>query len=221
MLAVEMLKGPPMCDVAVIGAGALATAHIELLLKRLPELQVIYIFDIDQQRIQNLYDQIQDKLQQRNISFQITKNAEEAIRTSQLIITATTTTKGYIHYSWLQSDAILVNVSLDDPLPEVVFQADSVIVDDWGLVKSNTLRLIGRMYRQGQVVGPNEKVEGRNQRQIDAELSDIVTEKKRGRISNDDIILVNPFGLVIEDISIAAQVYQRALQSNVGIWLER
>ena len=81
-----------------------------------------------------------------------------------------------------------MNVSLDDPLPEVVFQADRIIVDDWKLVKSDTRRLIGRMYREGQVVGPDEKIEGRNQRQIDAELGDIITGKKRGRISNDDVI---------------------------------
>ncbi|GCF08355.1 ornithine cyclodeaminase family protein [Dictyobacter arantiisoli] len=221
LLAVEILQGSPICSVAVIGAGVLAMAHIELLLKRLPALQVIHIFDLSQQRIQVLHDQIQEQLQQRKVVFHAVESAEEAIKEAQLIITATTTTEGYIRYSWLQAGAILVNISLDDPLPEVVFQADSVIVDDWGLVKSDTRRLIGRMYRQGQVVGPNEKVEGSTQRQIDAEMSDIVTGKKKGRNSNHDIILVNPFGLAIEDVALSARVYQHALQHNIGIWLER
>ncbi len=221
MLAVEILKGPPIASVAIIGAGVLAKAHIELLLQRLPELQVIRIFDLSQQRVQELYEQIAEHVQQKKVIFEPVQSAEEAISTAQLIIPVTTTTISYIRYTWLQPGAILVNVSLDDPLPEVVLHADRVIVDDWRLVKDDPRRLIGRMYRQGHVVGPDEKVEADNQRQIDAELSDIVIGKKEGRKSKDDIIMVNPFGLAIEDVALAAHVYQRALQEKRGIWLER
>ena len=221
MLAIEALKGPPIACVAIIGAGILAKAHIELLLKRLPELEVIRIFDLSQSRLQELQDQITVLLQQKNVAFEPMHSAEETIIPAQLIIPATTTTVGYIRHDWLQSGAILVNVSLDDPLPEVVFRADRVIVDDWGLVKSDSRRLIGRMYHQGQVVGPKEKTETENQRQIDAELSDILLGRKKGRISKDDIILMNPFGLAIEDVTLAEYVYRHALQTNRGIWLER
>jgi ornithine cyclodeaminase len=221
MLAVEMLKGPPITHVAIIGAGVLAKAHIELLLKNLPELQVIQAFDVNPQRLQELSDQLAHQLQEHNIVFLSMQSAEEAIRSAQLIIPTTTTTVGYIHYAWLQPGALLVNISLDDPLPEVVLRADKVIVDDWRLVKGDARRLIGRMYRQGQVIGPDEKVENDNQRQIDAELSDIVTGKKKGRTGQDDIILMNPFGLAIEDVALAARVYQQARQNNVGVWLER
>lgn len=221
MLAVEILEGPIISSVAIIGAGVLAKAHIELLLQRLPGLQVIRIFDLSQQRMQELYDQIAEQVQQKNVIFEPVQSAEEAISTAQLIIPVTTTTVGYIRYAWLQPGAILVNVSLDDPLPEVVLHADKVIVDDWRLVKDDPRRLLGRMYRQGHIVGPDEKVEANNQRQIDAELSDIVIGKKEGRKSKDDIILVNPFGLAIEDVALAAHVYQRALQEKRGIWLER
>ncbi|WP_236601964.1 hypothetical protein [Ktedonobacter sp. SOSP1-52] len=220
MLALECVKDVPVSCAAIIGAGVLARAHIELLLKRLPELRTIQIYDMSQQRVQELHDQIEGLLQQKNVSFNRVQSAEEAIVAAQLIIPATTTTVGYIRHDWLQRGAILINVSLDDPLPEVVLRADRIIVDDWGLVRSDSRRLIGRMYRQGQVVGPGERVETSDQRQIDAELGDIVTGKKRGRISTDDIILVNPFGLAIEDIALAAHVYQSALQKNIGIWLE-
>lgn len=220
-LAVEILQGPPISSVAVIGAGVLARAHIELLLKRLPEPYTIQMFDLQQQRVQELQDQIARLLQQKNVTLTSVQSAEEAIANAQLVITATTTTTGYIHYNWLQPGTILINVSLDDPLPEVVSRADKVIVDNWQLVKNDSRRLIGRMYRQGHVIGPDEKRESDAPRQIDAELSDIVIGKKSGRESDSDIILVNPFGLAIEDVALAAHVYQRALQENIGIWLER
>jgi N-[(2S)-2-amino-2-carboxyethyl]-L-glutamate dehydrogenase len=221
LLAVETFKGPPITCVALIGAGVLARAHIELLLKRLPELQTIQIFDLNQQRVQELYEQVKEQLHQKKVVFAPVQSAEEAIVAAQLIIPVTTTTTGYIRYEWLQPGAILVNVSLDDPLPEVVLRATSIIVDDWGLVKNDPRRLIGRMYRQGTVVGPDEQIEGNHQRQIDAELGEVLLGKKDARTSKDDIILVNPFGLAIEDIALATHVYRRALQSQRGIWLER
>ena len=97
-------------------------------------------------------------MQQRGVEFQEATSAEDAIRSSQLIVPVTTTTTGYIQFGWLQPGAILVNISLDDFLPEVVFQADKVIVDSWDLVKNDPRRLIGRMYRAGQIIGPDEPV---------------------------------------------------------------
>ena len=44
---------------------------------------------------------------------------------------------------------------------------------------------------------------------------------RSGREHLDDIILVNPFGLAIEDIALAAHVYRAALELNMGAWLTR
>ncbi len=221
LLAIEHAKGPSIACAALIGAGVLAQAHLELLLKRLSELRVIQIFDLSQQRVQDLQGQLAGRLQEKDVVLHVARSAEEAIRAAQLIITATTTTTGYIQYNWLQPGAILVNVSLDDPLPEVVLCADGIIVDDWGLIKSDTRRLLGRMYRQGLLVGPEERTTSAEQRQIDAELGEIICGTKRGRSHEQDIILINPFGLAIEDIALATRVYHQALQSDSGVWLER
>jgi ornithine cyclodeaminase len=120
-----------------------------------------------------------------------------------------------------------VNVSLDDPLPDVVFEADKILVDDWHLVKSDTRRLLGKMYRAGQVTGPDdpprrsELAASRVPRRIDAQLGEVVLGKKAGREHADEIILVNPFGLAIEDVALATKVYQQACASNMGVLLER
>jgi ornithine cyclodeaminase/alanine dehydrogenase-like protein (mu-crystallin family) len=142
-----------------------------------------------------------------------------------LIVPVTITTTGYIRFDWLQPGSILVNISLDDPLPEIVLQADKVIVDDWNLVKNDTRRLLGLMYRAGQIIGPNEPVDsarnGQQRRRIDAQLGEIVLGSKSGRDHLDDIVLVNPFGLAIEDVALATHVHQKALELNIGVWLER
>ncbi|GHO60110.1 ornithine cyclodeaminase family protein [Ktedonobacter robiniae] len=223
-LAVDVLKGRNIHTLAVIGAGILAKAHIELLVQRIPELRSIRIYDLDVERIHALESELAPFLGEYEVAMRLSSSAEEAIRDAQLIVPTTTTTTGYIQYEWLQRGSILVNVSLDDALPEVVLKADLAVVDDWHLVKSDPRRLLGRMYRQGQIVGPDDVIEhhtGEAPRRIDAQLGEIVAGKKSGRRSLDDIVYVNPFGLAIEDVAMAAHVYQSALKLDLGIWLSR
>lgn len=222
-LSMDMLQCSYVECVAVIGAGVLAQAHIELLIRRFPQVRRVRIFDLDMARIQSLQNVLAPALKEHATELQITSSAEEAIRAAQVIIPVTTTTAGYIQWSWLQPGALLVNVSLDDPLPEVVLNADCIIVDDWNLVKNDPRRLIGRMYRQGLVVGPDASdIEvQRGQRHIDAQIGEIVAGKKVGRTSEKDIILVNPFGLAIEDVALAAHIYQIAQSRGYGTWLKR
>jgi ornithine cyclodeaminase len=81
------------------------------------------------------------------------------------------------------------------------------------------------MYRAGQVTGPDDpphrSESGASPRRIDAELGDVVLGKKAGREHADEIILVNPFGLSIEDVALATEVYRQARKNNMGVFLER
>ena len=77
------------------------------------------------------------------------------------------------------------------------------------------------MYREGQIIGPDDPTEAAdNGRRIDAQLGEVVIGTKMGRRSTSDIILVNPFGLSIEDVALAAHVYQTAQALGIGVLLE-
>lgn len=224
-LSIDLVKGYDINSLAIIGAGVLAQAHLQVLIKRLPHLATIHVYDINPENIVDLQraTEAHIKTESAHITWRVATTAKEAIRSAQVIIPTTTTTTGYIEADWLQPGSILINVSLDDPLPEVVFQADAVIVDDWNLVRADARRLLGRMSREGQICGPDEKPlpTAQRVRSIDAQLGELVLGKKAGRKTLDDRILVNPFGLAIEDIALAAQVYQVAREHNMGIWLQR
>jgi ornithine cyclodeaminase len=219
-LAIDLLKDREIERLAIIGAGVLAQAHIKLLVKRLPRLRQIRLFDLNRERVKALQHCVEPILQDSDVVIHPTSTAEEAIRAAQLIVPVTTTTEGYIHFSWLQPGALLVNVSLDDPMPDVIFKADKIIVDDWHLVKNDTRRLLGKMYRAGQVIGSDDSSEVAYRR-IDAELGEVVLGKKAGRNNADEIILVNPFGLAIEDVALATHVYQKARELSLGVLLDQ
>ena len=218
-LAVELLSIKNIESIAVIGAGVLARAHVYLLARRLPGLRHILLFDLKRERAEELSRDLQS-LMVPGLEIEVVSSAEAAIRQAQLIVPVTTVTSGYIQFDWLQPGALLSNVSLDDPRPEVVLKAHKVIVDDWNLVKTDKRRLIGRMYCEGSVIGPDSS-SSNGARRIDAQLGEIVAGTRAGRTSDDEIILFNPFGLAIEDVALAAEVYRVAKELGVGTLLER
>lgn len=223
-LAIKVSEGATITCACVIGLGVLAQAHIEQMLKVLPQLRNIYVYDTNAGKAYTIRDAFAVALTEHSIMLHIASSAEEAIRPAQLIVCTTTVTRGYVLYQWLRPGAFLANVSLDDPLPDVVFKADRVVVDDWHLVKCDTRRLLGRMYDSGQLVGPNDPVSLPSSlsgqcRRVDAQLGEIVSGAKKVRMHNDEIILFNPFGLAIEDVALASHVYQIACQRQLGVWL--
>ena len=210
-IAAELLGPDPIERLALVGAGALARCHLELLSDRLSDLREIRVYDVDGARATALADEFDRAI--------VCGSAEEAIRGAELVVPVTTTTSGYIDYEWLEPGSLLVNVSLDDPLPEVVVRADKVFVDDWALIAADERRLLGRMLRAGQLRGPNTA--GSAGRAIDGALGQLLIGACPARSRPGEIILVNPFGLAIEDVAVARRVHQQALRLGLGAVLPR
>jgi ornithine cyclodeaminase len=214
-LAARLLAGPAVRRMAVIGAGALAAAHLDLLPARLPALAEIRLHDLDPARAQALAMMFERRLHRRGVRTRQTPTAERAIRGSELVVAVTTATEAYIELGWLAPGALVLNVSLDDVLPEVVLGVERVVVDDWRVVRADRRRLLGRMARDGFVSGP-----GAGGGPVHAELGDLLLGRRPGRQGEHERILVNPFGLAIEDVAIAARVHATARRLGLGARLE-
>ena len=123
---------------------------------------------------------------------------------------------------WLASGSLVAHVSLDDVLPNVVEQADLVVIDDWDLISADDRRLVGRMYRAGTLLGPGGEAFAepeKTARQIDATLADVIAGRHPGRTKPEQVILSNPFGMGILDVAVAAQVLRTAQDLSLGLEL--
>jgi ornithine cyclodeaminase/alanine dehydrogenase-like protein (mu-crystallin family) len=205
-------------NVAVIGAGPLARSHIELLAGELPSCIQVTVYDQCADRAEQLCQDLAPGLREFSVKIRTAGSARAAIDGAGLIIPATTATTGYIEYGWLIPGCVVINVSLDDVLEETVRRADLVFVDDWELIAGDTKRLFGRMYRSGRLVGPSHKAT-LSARRVDAELGEVFVGKHPGRQQAGDIILVNPFGMAIHDIALAAEVHRIAERDGIGVLL--
>ncbi|HKO38993.1 MAG TPA: ornithine cyclodeaminase family protein [Solirubrobacterales bacterium] len=198
-LAVSHLSGPSPRRLAVIGAGPLGAMHARLIANALP-IESLVVFDFDRHRAERLVDAAAP-------AGEIAASAEEAVRDADVVVTATTATEPYVRLEWISPGAVVVNVSLDDLLPEVFLGADALYVDDWSIVVSDSHRLLGRMARAGSVVSSAEPG-GSGAQVLTGELGALFAGAAPGRTDPRQRIVVNPFGLAISDVAVAAAVVE-------------
>jgi ornithine cyclodeaminase len=91
---------------------------------------------------------------------------------------------------------------------EVFLQVDKVVVDDWNQCNREK-KIIHQLTTEGRF----------SREQLHAELGEIVSGKRAGRETNDEIILLNPIGIAIEDVACAQRVYLQAQKKQIGTWL--
>jgi ornithine cyclodeaminase/alanine dehydrogenase-like protein (mu-crystallin family) len=108
----------------------------------------------------------------------------------------------------MREGAVICNVSTMDLHKEVFVKAGKVVVDDWDQCNREK-KVIHQLVLEGQF----------SRDQLHAELGEIIIGRRPGRESDDEIILLNPMGIAIEDVACAQVIYQRALAAQVGMWL--
>lgn len=216
-LSVELLGPPELTKIAVVGCGVLGECHVRLLAQRLPGAWFA-LYDVAAARRDNLVSALAGE----DIDCRAAGSAEQATREAQIVITTTTTPTPYLRFDWLLPGALVAHVSLDDVHPEVVTRADLVLVDDWRLVSNDDRRLLGRMYRSGELCGPDaaaDAVSSERVRRVDATLADVVAGRHPGRTAPTQTVLSNPFGMGILDVALAAAALRAAQELDLGVLL--
>jgi ornithine cyclodeaminase/alanine dehydrogenase-like protein (mu-crystallin family) len=203
--------------VAFLGCGQQARTHLELLAARAAP-EAVSVYDVSRGHAAALAGQARTLLPRAEVSTE--ESPEAAVRPADLVIAATTTTTPYVALHWLPAGAIFVNVSLDDASEDLLLGCERLFVDDWPLVSHDTTRLLGRLARAGKVTGPGEpSVPGG--RAVDADLATMLRGTCDRLAGAADRVVINPFGMGVHDVALAAQVYAAALARDRGVRLAR
>ncbi|ASR38306.1 2,3-diaminopropionate biosynthesis protein SbnB [Prauserella marina] len=202
-LAAKHLGRQGFTDVAIVGCGLIGRTQLTALLQQFPRISTVHLYDLNPEAARATAEQVGTGAEIR-----IAASAEKAVMAGDVVVTCTVTDKPYLPFSWLDRGTLVCNVSIMDVHKEVFLNADKVVVDDWE--QSNRERKI-----INQLV-----VEGRFSRErLHAELGEVLTGAKPGRENDDEIILLNPMGMAVEDIACAAELYARATAAGAGTWL--
>ncbi|MFG3039956.1 ornithine cyclodeaminase [Streptomyces sp. NPDC048330] len=202
--------------VAFLGCGRQAEVHRELLADACPGIEELLVYDQDAGRAEELAARW--RAAEPTVAVTVTADARSAVERAQVTVAVTTTTVPYVELDWVPVGGTFVNVSLDDAAESLLLGCDHLFVDDWELVVDDDHRLLGTLARAGRVGAPGTAApEGG--RSVDASLPELFAGAYPRTVAEDDRVVINPFGMGVQDIALAAAVYARAVERGVGLSL--
>ncbi|SCX61237.1 2,3-diaminopropionate biosynthesis protein SbnB [Nitrosospira sp. Nsp1] len=190
-------------DVACIGCGPIARMQMQTLLEQFPDIERIHLFDLSTEAAKSLGTLLAES--NPDVDFISADSAESAVRAADVIVTCTVTSTPYLAFDWLKPGAFISNISIMDVHKDVYERADKVVVDDWDQ-SNREKKIINQLVLEGRF----------SREQLHAELGEIVIGDRPGRENEDEIILLNPMGMAIDDIICARHFYRLAHARGTG-----
>src|SRR5699024_2538729 len=206
VIAAQQLAKKGFETLTIIGCGLIGDRQLQSMLEQFDHIKQVYVFD----QFEAASDRFIKKwIESRpDINFVQAHTAKEAVENGEVVITCTVTDKPYIEYDWIQKGAFISNISIMDIKKDVFIEADKVVVDDWSQANREK-KTINQLVEEGRF----------SKEALHAELGELLTGAKPGRENDDEIILLNPMGMAIEDISSAYYIYKEAKQQQIGTTL--
>lgn len=129
-----------------------------------------------------------------------------AVSGSGIVVTAISGQAPVLKSDWVDSGMLYCHVGGWEDEFEVAKKADAIVCDDWEALKHRGSPTIARMYAQGLLTDKD----------IYANLTDIVAGNKPGRVSPNQFIYFNAIGLSFVDVAVADWLYCSALRRKLG-----
>ena len=208
-VATQLLAREDASELAIIGSGVQARAHIEAMACVRPVKRA----RVASSRFENA-SKFADELGPR-YAFPIepVASTESAVDGADLIVTATTAAEPVLKREWISPGAHLNVVGSSIPttreIDSATMAAASLFVDR----RESTINEGGDYLfalRDG-AIGPDH---------IQAEIGELLIGKHAGRTSQDEITLFKSLGLAIEDLASAEYLYRKSRERGAGTWVE-
>jgi len=208
-LATKWLAPEEAGDLAIIGAGVQALAHLTAM-AAVRSLRRARIADCDFSRAQDLVKKVRDQFA---FPIQAMEDIQRAVEGADIVVTVTTATEPVIMREWISPGAHINAVGACTPTAREIdtstMASASLFVDR----REATLTEAGDYLLAAQegAIGPDH---------IRAEIGEVIIGLKEGRTSAQEITLFKSLGLAVEDLAAAQYIYQKARSQNIGTWLE-
>jgi ornithine cyclodeaminase/alanine dehydrogenase-like protein (mu-crystallin family) len=200
--ALANLEAPVL---GILGAGVQARAHIQAL-RRVRKLNQIKLYSPSGTSAANIKSELEPSA---GVSIGVAKSAEETVRNSDLVVTATTAQHPILDCEWLKPGAHINAVGSHRP--------DSREIDGPTVARSKVV-IDSReaiMAECGDIVlAIKEKSITENH--IHAEIGEVLAGIKPGRSNASEVTLYKSVGIAIQDVATAQLVYHKALELKVG-----
>jgi ornithine cyclodeaminase/alanine dehydrogenase len=201
-LAAKYLARPESKTAGILACGVQGHTNLEALNVLFP-IERVYAYDIDPVRQQDYVDEMSAKL---NVEVIAVNDPKQAVVESDLVVTSGPILKHptpTIQKDWLQPGAFASAVDFDSYWAgEALSQFDRISTDDHA------------QFQYYKSVGYFQTTPDPY-----ADLGEIVAGLKPGRQAPKERTLAMNLGLAMDDMAVAPEIYRRAKEMGIGIWL--
>lgn len=191
--------------ITICGCGNQGKISLKALMKVRP-VEKVYAFDIDKSKAKRFAGEIGDEL---NVSVEAVNDLGMAVKKSKICITCTPSKQAFLKAEYVMPGTFIAAVGADSEEkqelePELLF-ANKLITD-----LTEQCGNIGELHhavKQGLMSFTD----------VHAELGEIISGKKPGRTSDEEIFIFDSTGTALQDVAAAAIVYEKAVRKKMGI----
>jgi ornithine cyclodeaminase/alanine dehydrogenase-like protein (mu-crystallin family) len=203
-VACRLLARKGAATMAMLGAGDTARAAVPVMAKAFP-LKEIRVTSRTPESRQNYAREIGKEY---DLPIRPVESTEEALKGADLVVSATTTSTPFVKDSWLTEGVTVYSIGKHQELESDVYKkVDKFVVDSWEHCKNKSD--LQRMLKEKFL----------SEKDLYAELPEVLSGKKAGRQSDRERIFIRAIGLVNQDIAMADHIYRAALENGIGTQL--
>ena len=202
-VATRVLARPDARELAVLGSGVQARAHLEAMTKVRP---------FERARVWSLTpDHAQAFASEAEAPFAVEAvgSAEAAVRRADVVVTATSAREPIVRREWLAAGAHVNAVGSSIPttreLDAATVSAAALFADSRDSLVNESGDYLFAVEEAG--IGPDH---------VRAELGEVLTGSREGRRSPQELTVFKSLGLAVEDLAAAEHAYARANAAGAG-----
>jgi ornithine cyclodeaminase/alanine dehydrogenase-like protein (mu-crystallin family) len=203
-VATKHMAKPGARTVCVIGAGEQGETQATNLAALLAPERMLLADSVQANR-----EALAERLALQGLRVEATADTERAVGESDVICTSTTSRHPFLEREWVRPgahvNAIGANLANRCEVKPSLIKSSRVVVE----YREQALQEAGDLVmaiEAGEITADA----------IAADLGEVVTGRQPGRTSPEEITLFKSIGVAIEDVSVAAFVYERALRDRCG-----
>jgi len=203
-IAAKYMANMESTTVGILGCGVQGRTNLRALHIMMPKLKEVKAYDISGDAAR---DYAQEMQKQTKLNIRIVGSPEEAVQNSDIIVTAGPILKEpdpAIEGDWLKPGVFASPVDFDSYFKKSAFEScDKFVTDD----REQCLYYKSLGYFQ-------------HIPEIYADLGEIAAGIKPGRENASEKIICANLGLAMDDMATAIKIYKKAVECNIGTWLE-
>lgn len=185
--------------IGIVGAGIQGRYNLLAVREVLPGIRVARVFDIRREALEGYVRSMNETLPFR---VEAGESPRDVIQGADVIITATAKLERPVFKeAWVNPGALILPIHHRGWENETLHSVDKFITDDWQQLRQ-AHEEVGGFY------GPLPE--------LYAELGEIVIGRKAGREDDTERIIDFNYGLAVEDVGLAQEIFIRARKKGLG-----